>query len=113
VKKHLVVVDPDAERDLEEIADYIAEHDSLDKAVFVATRIEQSFMTLETLPNRGAHPKELLDYGIRDFREIYFKPYRILYRVLDGESKVVVVLIADGRRDMNVLLARRLLGGAE
>lgn len=108
MKKYIVVVDPDAERDLDEIADYIAQHASADRAIEVAAKIERTFAALETFPNRGAYPKELLDYGIRDFREIHFKPYRILYRVLSNE--VVVVLIADGRRDMRGLLARRLLG---
>jgi toxin ParE1/3/4 len=107
VRKYTVVVDSEAERDLDDIAAYIAEHDSIDRAIDVATRIELTFSELSEFPNRGAHPKELLDYGNRDFREIYFKPYRILYRVL--ADKVVVVLIADGRRDMRTLLARRLL----
>lgn len=108
MKKYTVVVDRDAERDLDDITAYIAEHDSVARAVDVATKIEETVATLVTFPNRGAHPKELLDYGNRDFREIHFKPYRILYRVLAKE--VVVVLIADGRRDMRTLLTRRLLG---
>jgi toxin ParE1/3/4 len=108
VRKLTVVVDAEAERDLDDITAYIAEHDSIDRAIDVATKVEQSFAALTGCPNRGAHPKELLDYGNRDFREIYFKPYRILYRVLDRQ--VVIALIADGRRDMRALLARRLLG---
>jgi toxin ParE1/3/4 len=62
---------------------------------------------LSESPERGAYPKELLALGIRDYREIFFKPYRILYRVLD--KNVYVLLIADGRRDMQSLLQRRLL----
>jgi toxin ParE1/3/4 len=108
VKKFAVVVDADAERDLDEIAAYIAGHDSIERAVDVITRIEKTVSALAAFPHRGAYPKELLDYGNRDFREIFFKPYRIVYRVLSKE--VVVVLIADGRRDMRTLLARRLLG---
>ena len=106
--RHTVVIDVDAEGDLGEIVDYIAEHDSIDRAIDVGARIENSIAGLATLPNRGAYPKELVEYGNRDFREIYFKPYRILYRV--AGSLVIVVLIADGRRDMHGLLARRLLG---
>ena len=108
MKKFLVVVDTAAEQDLDEIATYIAEHDSVESALGVAAEIEGAIAKLESFPNRGSYPKELLEYGIRDFREVLFKPYRILYRVLDRE--VVVVLIADGRRDMRALLARRLLG---
>ncbi len=105
---HIVVIDADAERDLDDIISYIAEHDSIDRAINVAAKIEQSIARLTTLPNRGAYPKELLEYGNREFREIHFKPYRIIYRVL--VEKVVVVLIADGRRDMHALMSRRLLG---
>jgi toxin ParE1/3/4 len=49
----------------------------------------------------------LLALGIRDYRETFFKPYRIIYRV-EGK-RVYVYLIADGRRDMQSLLERRLL----
>ncbi|MCY3667349.1 MAG: type II toxin-antitoxin system RelE/ParE family toxin, partial [Gemmatimonadetes bacterium] len=56
---------------------------------------------------RGNYPAELLDIGIREYREIFSKPYRIIYRVM--ENNVYVLLIADGRRDMQTLLQRRLL----
>jgi len=107
VTKYTVVVDVGAERDLEEIVNYIAEHDSIDRAIDVGAKIENTIAGLAAFPNRGAHPKELVEYGNRDFREIYFKPYRILYRVV--RSEVIVVLIADGRRNMHSLLDRRLL----
>ncbi|MEI7614708.1 MAG: type II toxin-antitoxin system RelE/ParE family toxin, partial [Betaproteobacteria bacterium] len=46
---------------------------------------------------------------IQDYRQVILKPYRIIYRVLGG--KVVISLVADGRRDMTTLLAQCLLGG--
>lgn len=110
MKRYTIVVEQGAEVDLNGIAEYIAAHNSVDRAIDVAGRIQRSFSTLETLPNRGTYPKELLDYGNRDYREIYFKPYRIIYRVLEGDALVIIVLIADGRRDMQTLLTRRLLG---
>jgi toxin ParE1/3/4 len=108
VTSYIVAIDADAERDLDDILNYIAEHDSIDRALNVAARIERSIARLSAFPDRGAYPKELLEYGNRDFREVHFKPYRIIYRVL--ADKVVVVLIADGRRDMHALMSRRLLG---
>jgi toxin ParE1/3/4 len=107
VKKYTVVIDVAAERDLEEIAACIAEIDSVERALLVSTNIERAIARLSTFPSRGPHPRELLEHGIRDFREIHYKPYRILYRI--AGDMVVVVLIADGRRDMRGLLARRLL----
>ena len=58
-------------------------------------------------PQRGTYPKELLAIGLREYREIFFKPYRIIYRVMN--QNVYVMVIADGRRDMQALLQRRLL----
>jgi toxin ParE1/3/4 len=108
MKRYPVVVSVEAERDLDDIASYVAEHDSVDRAIFVTAQIERAVSALTSFPNRGPYPKELLEYGNRDFREVHFKPYRIIYRVLP--DKVVVILIADGRRDMHALMTRRLLG---
>jgi toxin ParE1/3/4 len=97
-----------AVRDLEEIDDWISTNDSSANAAHVAASIEAAVETLKRFPERGRHPAELLALGIRDYRETFFKPYRIIYYV-DGK-RVNVVLIADGRRDLQALLARRLIG---
>ncbi len=96
-----------AARDLDEIYDYIALHDTPQNADYVLGQIETAFSRLSKSPERGAHPKELRALGILEYREIFFKPYRIIYRVMD--KNVYVLLIADGRRDMQTLLQRRLL----
>jgi toxin ParE1/3/4 len=97
----------DAARDLEELYDYIALHDAPRKADHVLDQIEKAFSKLSEFPERGAYPKELLTLGIREYRQIFFKPYRIIYRVM--QKNVYVLLIVDGRRDMQALLQRRLL----
>ncbi len=102
-----VLLTNDAARDLEELYDYIALHDAPQKADYVLEQVENAFSTLSEFPQRGAYPKELAALGIREYREIFFKPYRIIYRVI-GEN-VYVLLIVDGRRDMQTLLQRRLL----
>jgi toxin ParE1/3/4 len=104
-----VVVTAGAVGDLEEIAEWIARNDTLARAVEVVDRIESAITALAKFPNRGAHPPELLALGIRDYRETSFKPYRIFYRV-EGK-RVFVDLVADGRREMQSLLGRRLLEG--
>ncbi len=102
-----VMLTRDAARDLKELYHYIAAHDSPGKADHVLTRIEQAFNSLSEFPERGAFPEELLETGIREYREVFFKPYRIIYRII--ETKVYVMLIVDGRRDMQSVLQRRLL----
>lgn len=103
-----VLLTADAARDLEELYDYIARHDAHRKAERVLQQIEQAFHDLCESPLLGSYPRELLALGMREYREVFFKPYRIIYRVVD--AKVYVFLIVDGRRDMQALLQRRLLG---
>lgn len=103
-----VFLTDDAARDLDELYEYIALHDTPQKADYVLDQVKRAFSRLSQFPERGAHPKELLALGIHEYREIFFKPYRIVYRVID--KNVYVLLIADGRRDMQTLLERRLIG---
>jgi toxin ParE1/3/4 len=102
-----VLLTQDAQDDLQDLYDYIAEHDSPLKADGVLAKLETVVESLGRFPERGTITKELRDIGIRDYREVYFKPYRVIYRVLG--SKVYVYLVVDGRRDMQTLLALRLL----
>ena len=83
----LVLLTDDAAQDLEEMRDSISRHDSFTRANHVLGRIEQAFNGLSESPQRGSYPKELLDIGIREYREVFFKPYRIiwdLYPCLDS-----------------------------
>ena len=108
MRRFEVLLTEAAAHDLEEIHEYIAEHDSPAKADQVLDRIEEVLEGLSTFPARGSHPRELLALGIREYREARFKPYRVIYRVIG--RRVYIYLIADGRRDMQALLAKRLLG---
>ena len=96
-----------AERDLEDIADYIAQHDSPAGATHVVESILDAAKSLTQFPESGTYPDELAGLGNHEYRQVFFKPYRLIYRI---EKKTVYVhLVADGRRDMHTLLARRLL----
>ena len=97
-----------ARQDLRDLHAYFAASDSLKNADYVAQEIVRAVLTLRDLPDRGANPPELLALGNRSYRQIFFKPYRILYRI--RAKTVFVAVIADGRRDMTPLLLRRLSG---
>jgi toxin ParE1/3/4 len=105
-----VVLTEDAERDLEDIVTHIATHDSPQSAEHVLTRILDIAESLAAVPTRGSQPRELRGLGDQEYRQVFFKPYRLIYRVVGHQ--VAIYLIADGRRDMQSLLARRLLGGS-
>lgn len=102
-----VVVLREAERDLESIVDFIADHDSAENARRILRSLNDVIRRLANLPSRGNVSKELRALGLAQFREVHYKPYRIIYRVY--EDAVVVHCILDGRRDMQSLLRHRLL----
>ena len=64
----------DAMHDLEEIYDYIERNDSPASANYVLDHIEEACLDLSMHPQRGNYPKELLAIGIRDCRQVLFKP---------------------------------------
>jgi toxin ParE1/3/4 len=106
--KFEVLLTAGAEQDLEAIHDYIGEFDCIANADQVLDQLMQVVQSLSRFPERGSYPKELVSLGIKEYRQTAFKPYRVIYRVLG--KQVVIYLIADGRRDMQSVLARRLLG---
>ncbi len=95
-----------ARHDLIEIADYI-HRDSPAAALRLIERIEQRASALETMPNRGRVPPELVRFRVRIYREIQIPPYRLLYRI--HEDSVAVLGVFDGHRDLEDVIIGRLL----
>ena len=104
---YAVILLPVVADDLEELFDYIAAYDSPEKAVYVRAKIQELIDSLSEFPSRGVRTKELAEAESRAYRELSFKPYRIIYRV--ERDAVRVYLVADGRRSMQALLQQRLL----
>jgi len=107
VTKSRVRIVRGAEEDLAELVDYIAQHDSVEDANYVLERLMTVCERLEQHPERGHFLPELRSLGIKTFREVHFKPYRIIYEVVGRE--VFILLIVDGRRSFQAILERRLL----
>ncbi|MBU3720831.1 MAG: type II toxin-antitoxin system RelE/ParE family toxin [Burkholderiaceae bacterium] len=103
-----VLLTQGAEQDFEAIHDYICEFDCVASANYVLDAVMGIVESLSRFPERGSYPKELVGLGMKEYRQAFFKPYRVIYRITG--TKVIIYLIADGRRDMQTVLARRLLG---
>ena len=103
-----VLLTEGAEQDLEAIHNYVAEFDCIANANYVLDQLMEVMESLSRFPERGSYPKELVSLGIKEYRQTLFKPYRVIYRVTGNQ--VIIYLIADGRRDMQSVLGRRLLG---
>ena len=103
-----VLLTTGAEQDLEALHDYIAEFDCVANANYVLDQLMEVVDGLSKFPERGSYPKELVSLGIKEYRQAFFTRYRVIYRVTGNQ--VIIYLIADGRREMQSVLARRLLG---
>jgi toxin ParE1/3/4 len=103
-----VLLTEGAEQDLESIYDYIAEYDTVSSANRVLDQLMAIVENLSHFPERGSYPKELVALGIKEYRQALFKSYRAIYRITG--KQVIIYLISDSRRDMQSVLARRLLG---
>ncbi|MBU0710438.1 type II toxin-antitoxin system RelE/ParE family toxin [bacterium] len=106
MKYHVCII-ADAEDDIFGICKYAANNDSFQKADSLLQNIEEKIYGLSELANRGHTPPELERIGIYEYREIHFKPYRIIYQII--EPNVYVHCVLDGRRDLEDLLQERLL----
>ncbi len=104
--KYRVLWTRTASGDLAEIIDFIA-GDSPDRAPKILDGIESAAGKLDVMPLRGRVVPELAVFGIRNYRQIVYSPWRIIYRIAGREVFVLTVL--DGRRHLEDLLLARLL----
>lgn len=107
MKRYSVLLTAGAELDLEAIYQHVLDADGPVAADRLLQRVLDAGGRVATQPDRGSYPKELLALGIREYRQLRLGRYRLIYRVID--RRVIITVIADGRRDMQSLLTRRLL----
>jgi toxin ParE1/3/4 len=105
--KYKVVIDPQAKLDLKEIFIFVATNDSLQSANKLLDALEATCYKLEKYPERGHIPPELRQTGIKNYLEIHFKPYRIIYEI--EENLVYIHFVLDGRRNIQEILNNRIL----
>jgi plasmid stabilization system protein ParE len=98
-----------AATDLAGIVAFVAE-DSPSNARRLLSRLRTRAESLERDPRRGRVVPELASSGVRAWRELVVRPYRIVYRIRD--DAVLVAAVLDGRRDLEDLLLDRLTRGA-
>lgn len=105
--KYKVNIIKSAEDDLLELYKYIYFNVCEENADKIYSKLEEKIYSLQEFPKRGHIPSEMKLLGIEDFLEINYKPYRIIYQIID--AVVYVHCVLDGRRDMQKLLQERLI----
>jgi plasmid stabilization system protein ParE len=105
-KRFRVVWTEVASQDLAQIALHVGAQ-SPPAAARLLDRLRDRASRLEVLPDRGRIVPELAGIGIRTYRELLSRPYRILYRRTGRD--VVIVAVLDSRRDLEEVLFERLV----
>ena len=105
--KYQVLVVAEAEEDIFDIYGYVLRADGRDRADYVLGKLQETCQSLARMPRRGHSPPELDHVGVCGYREVHFKPYRIIYQI-EGR-KVFIHCVLDGRRAVQEVLERRLL----
>jgi toxin ParE1/3/4 len=103
-----VIVLPEAKEDLVELYLYVARHDSVPRADALLSKLEETCASLSDNPERGHVVPELKRVFVEGFREIHYKPYRVIYQTF-GET-IYVHAVLDGRRELQEFLERRMFG---
>jgi toxin ParE1/3/4 len=93
---YTVFLADDAQQDLLAIHQYVSRHDSPENAKRLLALIEKSVAQLSSLPKRGHYPPELDRVGIRTYREIFCKPYRIIYDIAGNTFSYIAFSTAVG-----------------
>ena len=108
-QRHQVLWTPEAEDDATKIVDWF--NDPINAAKVIDQLVEKAD-GLALLPERGRLVPELHSIGITTYREVLFKPWRMLYRVEPPQAArtptVWIMAILDGRRDLRDLLFERI-----
>ena len=105
-EEYIVKVTQNAENDINEIVDYIAQN-SPQTALIKMEKIYAKINSLDHFPNRGSYVPELLARNIKDYRQLTEDPWKIYYKV--NENIVNVLAVIDSRRNLKDLLMNKLL----
>jgi toxin ParE1/3/4 len=105
--KHTVVILPEAKEDLVDLYWYVADHGSIMQADALLDGLEEKCESLSGNPDRGHTVPELKRIHSESFKEIHYKPYRVIFQI-SGEI-VYVHAVLDGRRELQEILENRIL----
>jgi toxin ParE1/3/4 len=104
--KYEVFITIDAEEDIFSIYNYILKNDSENSANYIFQKLKETCLSLISFPDRGHTLPELERINVYNYKEIHFKPYRLIYQIVD--NKVYIHCVFDGRRELQEVLENRL-----
>ena len=91
--KYFVKMMPKAERDIDEIYEYLAKKKEIPEiALNLVDIMENAILSLDCMPYRGSERK-VGTYTNKDYRQIFVKNFTIIYRIDEKRHIVIIVTI--------------------
>ncbi|MGB4658657.1 MAG: type II toxin-antitoxin system RelE/ParE family toxin [Mobilitalea sp.] len=92
--KYNVKMMPKAERDIDEIYEYLAKKKEIPEiALNLVDIMENAILSLGCMPYRGSERK-VGTYTNKDYRQIFVKNFTIIYRIDEKRHIVIIVTIS-------------------
>lgn len=88
MKKYCIIVEPEAQNDLEVIFDYISNNDSARKSRFFLEELKMQIQTLDYMPFRCRKSYYTEEEDTYDF---IYKGYTIVYKVIDTTVHILTI----------------------
>lgn len=107
--QHFISWSVDAADELAQIVKYIREHSSKKTASDVYNRIKVKVDSTMSVPESGRIVPELSTIGINDIHEFIENPWRIFYKVVGQEIRIISII--DGRRNLEEILYKKIMDG--
>lgn len=102
-----VVILESAEQDIKELRAYLVKNFSHATWLDTYGKLKKAIPVLTDFPFAGSIPDEFEMLNLSQYRQIISGMNRIIYEV--RQDIIYIHVIADGRRNLDVLLAKRLL----
>jgi plasmid stabilization system protein ParE len=92
---------------LKELRNYILKNFGKDNWQTCLNKIKASVDTIQSFPERGNIPEELVSVSLSQYRQVVSGMNRIIYEVRGDTAYIHIV--CDTRKEMKALLTKRLL----
>jgi plasmid stabilization system protein ParE len=100
---------PDGEESFNEIVEYygIRAGENVARNIFNKINTEIELLAMEEIKNKVS--PELKDIGINDIYQLSINPWIVYYKINEENKKVKILLVLDGRRNIERILISKVI----
>jgi plasmid stabilization system protein ParE len=100
---------PDGEESFNEIIEYygIRAGKNIARNIFDKINKEIELLAIEEIKTKIS--PELKDIGINDIYQLSINPWIVYYKIIEGNKKVKILLVLDGRRNIERILIGKVI----